>query len=102
MSSKTKRPRKGLSGQVETIQESTQSRSFDTEDEALLDHVDEFIRRFTSMSPLEELSLKTPEEAQRALAILSKNEAEVGRHLRTAKALKKMLTAKGASDTSEN
>jgi hypothetical protein len=88
--------RRTLSENVESIAYSTpDSPLFDVEDNDVLGYVDQFLRNYSKMQPLEKTSLMTRDEALRALAVLEKAHTVVQSHLKTAKALKQLLNTRG-------
>jgi len=68
---------------------------FDVEDNDVLGYVDQFLRSYSRMAPLEKTSLLTREEALKALAVLEKAQTVIQSHIKTAKALKHMLSTRG-------
>ena len=92
---KNKSTRRTLAESVETIPYNTpDSPLFDVEDNDVLGYVDQFLRSYSRIPPLEKTSLMSREEALKALAVLEKAHTVVQSHLKTAKALKHMLTTR--------
>lgn len=83
-------PRRQLSQQVERIASQSPA-SPDTTDPDVLAYLNEFLKSYAQIGPLEDTSLLSAESAQRALVYLEKKQAEINAHLRTARALKKVL-----------
>lgn len=54
-------------------------------------YVSDFLRDFSSLEPLEPISLLTPESAQAALVSLAQTQQKIEAQMRTAQALKRML-----------
>lgn len=93
---KVKTERRGLAESVETIPYNIpDSPLFDVEDNDVLGYVDQFLRAYSRIPPLEKTSLMSREEALKALAVLEKAHAVVQGHLKTAKALKQLLNTRG-------
>ncbi|MBN8548032.1 MAG: hypothetical protein J0M12_01825 [Deltaproteobacteria bacterium] len=93
---KGKPTRSTLSDSVETITYNIpDSPLFDVEDNDVLGYVDQFLRSYSRIQPLEKTSLLSREEALKALAVLEKAQSVVQSHLKTAKALKHMLNTRG-------
>ncbi len=89
---------KPLSERIETIPYSNpDSPLFDVEDEDVLGYVDQFLRAYSNMPPLEKTSLLSKEEALRAISVLEKAQRMVQSHLKTAKALKHLLNSRSDS-----
>lgn len=89
---KGKPERKPLAERVERETFSTlDSPLFDVEDQDVLGYVDQFLRSYSNIPPLEKTSLLSKEEALRAITVLEKAHKVVQSHLKTAKALKHLL-----------
>ena len=93
---KPKADRRTLSESVETITYSIpDSPLFDVEDNDVLGYVDQFLRSYSRIPPLEKTSLMSRDEALKAIAVLEKAHSVVQSHLKTAKALKQLLNTRG-------
>ncbi len=66
----------------------------DSTDPDVLSYVREFMEEYSRIQPLPTTSLLTKADAQHALTVLTKAQSEIDAHLKTARALKKMLQDK--------
>jgi hypothetical protein len=89
-----------LSESVEAISYESNPNSplFDVEDEDVLGYVDQFLRSYSSMPPLERTSLLSKEEALHAIAVLEKAQKMVQSHIKTAQALKQLLNSRASAE----
>ena len=95
---RTRPTKQSLSQGVEKISyEVPDSPLFDVQDEDVLGYVDQFLRGYSNIPPLEKFSLLTKEDALKALVVLEKAHSLVQSHLKTAKALKKMLNTQSTT-----
>lgn len=79
---------------AEQIEISRQEGVQDRVDPEVLDYLNEFLKDFHAMPPLEEIDLLSPESAQRAVAMLTERQAELQAKLKTAQALSKLVKEK--------
>lgn len=101
--SRNKPSSRTLADSVETIPYPTpDSPLFDVEDDDVLGYVDQFLRSYSKMPPLEKTSLMSKEEALHALTVLEKAHASVKAHIKTAQALKQLLNSRGDAQDSSN
>lgn len=91
MSKRKVTKRKGNKPPLDSRVEQVHAGSIDSLDRNVLEYVDQFFHSFSSMAPLPRTNLLTPEGARQALEVLDKKQAEIHAHMRTAKALRKML-----------
>ena len=70
--------------------------SYDTQDNNLEAHVEEVIKNFKSLGPLEKISLLTPEDANKALKILAETQDRLNQQMRAASALKRLLNERAS------
>lgn len=70
--------------------------SYDTQDSNLEAHVEEVIKNFKSLGPLEKISLLTPEDANKALKILAETQDRLNQQLKAASALKRLLSERAS------
>lgn len=84
-----KKSNTGLRSQVEVLRENPSGG--DSADADVLSYVNEFIQSYSKIPPLPATSLLTKEDAQRALVVLEEAQARVTSHLKTARALKRLL-----------
>ncbi len=77
---------------------STGSPFFDVEDADLLGYIDNLMRACASLSHRGRITLNSREEAIRALTTIEKTHTTLQRHVRTARALRTLLTARITMD----
>lgn len=68
------------------------SQSTDSRDTNISDYITSFVEECRTLGPLEKISLLTPEEASEALVTLAATQAKIERQLKTAQALKRLLS----------